>query len=375
MTQELTTQELPITQNIDHPMTAGELTKQALLVQDILEKVMVEDVHYGIIPGTGNKKTLYQPGAEKICSTFHLAPKYAVEDLSEPHNNFYRYRVICSLYTIRDGMFVGSACGEASTAEEKYTWQRAICQEQFDDADPGRRRKKFNDDGTFIQQVQRNAADLANTILKMSCKRAFVSATRGATAASDLLEVDLDEEAVAALAKEQRGEQEQPAAKPKAKAKPAPAFSYGKFKGKLITDTEIPLDYLQFMADSAAKSIDDPAKAKFKAQNQLFVAALDAEIASRKKTPETSAKPGDSAAGTAEGDTQATSASNPAQDRVPFSEQAWAEFIRMWEDEWFDLYAITKESFKVTSGHDIPKDQRFAFYDRMNDAIAKATTK
>ena len=203
MTQELTTHDLPSISNLDHYMTAGDLTRQALLIQEILDKVMVEDVHYGVIPGTGNKKTLYQPGAEKIAATFRLAPKYAVEDLSEPHSNFYRYRVTCSLFTIRDGLFVGAACGEATSAEEKYQWERAVCQEHWDATDPSRRRVKYKKEGegfATINQVQRNAADLSNTILKISCKRAFVSAARGATAASDLLEVDLDEEAVADLA-------------------------------------------------------------------------------------------------------------------------------------------------------------------------------
>src|SRR5690349_12160789 len=113
MTQELIAQELPVTQNLDRSMTAGELTKQAQLIQDILEQVMVDGVHFGIIPGT-EKPTLYQPGAEKICATFHLAPRQSVEDLSEPHNNFFRYRVACSLYTINTGLFVGAAVGEAS---------------------------------------------------------------------------------------------------------------------------------------------------------------------------------------------------------------------------------------------------------------------
>ena len=374
MTQELTTHELPITQNLDHPMSAGELTKQALLIQEILEKVMVEDVHYGIIPGTGNKKTLYQPGAEKICSTFHLAPKYAVDDLSEPHNNFYRYRVACSLYTIRDGSFVGSACGEATSAEEKYQWERAVCPEHFEATDPSRRRVKYKkgegESFSTINQVQRNAADLSNTILKIACKRAFVSATRGATAASDLLEVDLDEEAVADLAKAQRVE-EQPTAKPKAKAKPAPTFNYGKHVGKQITDPSIEIGYLEFMADSTAKQLDDPAKAKFKAQNQLFLAALDAEIAHRKaeaaqqpeKTPEIPAKPAEASLGTT--DTGAPVDSN----RKPFSESAWADIVLMFEEDFLAHYTAVKAQFGVGSAHELPAGKRISFYDAV---MAKA---
>src|SRR6185295_7820042 len=124
------------------------------------------------------------------------------------------------------------------------------------------------------------------TVLKIAAKRAFISATRGATAASDLLEVDLEDEAVADVARENR--EEQPPAKPKAKAKPAPSFAYGKFKGKAITDLEIPIDYLEYMSNQIAATIQeinaDPKhkRAKFKAQDQLFLAALDAEVAHRK---------------------------------------------------------------------------------------------
>ncbi len=376
MTTELTTQDLPITQDIDRPMSAGELTKQALLIQEILEKVMVGPtpdnpigVHYGIIPGT-QKKTLYQAGAEKICATFRLAPKYSVDDLSEPHNNFYRYRVACSLYTIRDGLFVGSACGEASTAEEKYSWQKAVCDAQFEDADPSKRRKKWQEDGTFIRQVARNSADLANTVLKIACKRAYVSATRGATAASDLLEVDLEEEAIGDLAAQERHEH-QSAAKPKAKPKPAPSFSYGKFKGIEITDPSIPLDYLEFMANSTAASLDDPKKAKFKAQNQLFVAALDAEIAFRKQAPpQEPAKQPDEQAKTALGEVQAPKA-GVTKDQL--DDVAWATFLSEAEEHWFDLYQTVKEQFNVASGHDLPKEKRADFHAVLQAEIDAAT--
>ncbi len=387
MTQELTTQDLPTTQNLDQYMTAGELTKQARLIQDILEKVMVgptadnpQGVHYGIVPGT-KKPTLLQPGAEKICATFRLAPKYAVEDLSEPHNNFYRYRVICSLYTIRDGLFVGSACGESCSAEEKYQWEKAVCQEEWDQADPTRRRVKFknkyqSEEIEQIQQVQRNAADLSNTILKISCKRAYVSATRSATAASDLLDVDLEDEAVADLAREQQGEQEAPK-KPKAKASAAPLIPYGKHKldpqgnPQRIDSPDVPLDYLQWMADKTAatlKEIEADPKHKrknFKQQDQALLIALDAEILRRKTA--------DSAAPATPGEGQTGKPIEGAG--KPISDTSWAEYILMWENDWFDLYAVTKESFAINSGHELPAGKRAEFYDRMNNAINAASQK
>jgi hypothetical protein len=237
MSTELQTQDLPVVTNIDRPMSVHEVMNQSITIHEILTRVMVDGIHYGVIPGT-DKPTLYQAGAEKICATFRLAPKYEVDDLCDPRENIYRYRVKCSLYTIRDGIFVGSAVGEASSAEEKYQWERAVCQKHWDTTDPSRRRIKFrkvkdSQEGfDEVLQVQRNCADLANTVLKIAVKRSFTSAAKGATAASDILDVDLDEEPVAALHREESKDQP----KPKAKAKPAPKLAFGRSKGKALDD-------------------------------------------------------------------------------------------------------------------------------------------
>ena len=356
MSQELML-ELPTAVDTGRALTGQEMTAQSMVIHRILNEVMVEGIHYGKVPGA-DKPTLLQPGAEKICATFRLAPKYHVEDLSEPHNNFYRYRVACSLYTIRDGLFVGSAVGEASSAEEKYSWERAVCEEHYETTDPTRRRLKFKKAGgenfEKIHQVQRNAADLANTVLKMATKRAFISATRAATAASDLLDVDLDEPAVADLAKDERAEQP----KPKAKPKPAPSFSYGKHKGQPITDPAIEIGYLQFMADSTAAAVADPAKAKFVAQNRLFLLALDAEIASRnaKATPGTSPEP------------------NPGLPPTPTAPDApalsWGQLIYIWEGEYLDEYQEAKKAFSVASAHDITApEQQAEFRETMRTLV------
>ena len=362
MTQELAVQDLPIATNLEQHMTAGDLTKQAQLIYEILTKVMIgptpehpEGIHYGIVPGT-KKPTLLQPGAEKICATFKLAPKYNVEDLSEPHNNFYRYRVTCLLYTIRDGLFVGSAIGEASSAEEKFAWQRAICPEQWENEESSRRRLKYFPKGNgfeTVQQVQRNAADIANTVLKIGCKRSFISATRGATAASDLLDVDMDEPAVADMARQEQGEQA-PAPKPKAKAAPAPSFAYGKHKGQKITDPAIELNYLEFMAASYALSLDDPAKAKFKDQNRLFLAALDAEVASRQ------GKPGPSEAQT----------EKPAETKPAMQDAPWDEFIALAAKDYALELDATVQEFKSEPIHLNPVD-RWAFFERVNTLVGQ----
>jgi hypothetical protein len=260
-------------------MSVQELTAQALKINHILEAVMTEDIHYGVIPGTV-KKTLFQAGAEKICMTFRLAPRYEVDDLSEPHNNFYRYRAKCLLVTIRDGLFVGSAMGEASTAEEKYQWEKAVSERHFESTDPTKRRIHFKKDGTEALQVQRNCADLANTVLKIACKRAYVSAVKGATAASDILDVDLDEEAVADLKKSEQPESK----KQKATAKQGPKLSFGRSKGKAVSDPTVPVEDLEWMAKYLTEGLQKPERAKWSEQDKAMIALLDTEIGKRRNT-------------------------------------------------------------------------------------------
>lgn len=383
MEHEVIAHELPATANLNRPMTIGELTKQALLIQEILEKVMVGPtpenpggVHYGIVPGT-KKPTLLQPGAEKICATFRLAPKYTVEDLSEPHNNFYRYRIICSLFTINEGLFVGSACGEASSAEEKFSWERAICHEQWEMADPSRRRVKFkkkynSDEIEQIEQVSTNAADLSNTVLKIACKRAYVSAARSSTAASDLLEVDLEEPAVQNLARQEQeeGKSAPSTSKPKARVN-APVLPYGEHKGKKLDDATIPLTNLEWFADTIAAAIKDETKKKFQAQNQVLLLALDVEIAKRTQIEgQTPSKPVQNPSADRAG---ATSNSGKVESqRAPFTDGAWVDFILIAESDMPEAYKAAKTKFKVTSGHDvISADARFSFFDFIGKQAVK----
>lgn len=347
MSNEVTIQDLPATINLDREMTVKELVGQSLKIHQILEGVMVEDIHYGRIPGT-EKPTLYQAGAEKICTTFRLAPKYDVEDLSDPNHNLYRYRAKCSLYSIRDGIFVGSAMGEASTAEEKYQWEAAVSQKHWESTDADRRRIKFKKDGSEILQVQRNCADLANTVLKIACKRAFVSATKGATAASDLLDVDLDEEAVAEL-KKSEGE---PAPKPKAKTV-APKFPYGKWKGKSIDDPEVTMDDLTWWINRLDNDLKEGKNKQYERANRELLAAFQAELARREKEqPQPKEKEPE----------EPKTAAITTQD-------AWIEQCLTWYDFHKDFYAQVAGEFKILDPAKLSKSKWGDFQKRMAELL------
>lgn len=173
-------------------LTAADIRATVNLMQDVMLEVMKDGTHYGTIPGT-KTKSLYKAGAEKLMATFRLAAKPEVEDLSE--GGEIAYRVTVNLLSA-NGTFVGAGIGECSSAEDKYSWRAAVCDEEWEETPENRRRIKYAKWQGRVEkkkQVRTNPADVANTILKMAKKRAQVDAVITATAASDIFTQDIED--------------------------------------------------------------------------------------------------------------------------------------------------------------------------------------
>lgn len=171
------------------PLTAKGVIARVRRIQEIRNEVMKKDVHFGVIPGC-QKQSLYKPGAEMLLMTFRIAaeePK--AEDLSTA--DAIRYRVTRNGSV--NGQLVASGIGECSSDEEKYKWRFAVCAAEYDKTPEDRRREKYKRDGTTIRQVRTQPADVANTILKMADKRAYIAMAILATAASDMFGQDLED--------------------------------------------------------------------------------------------------------------------------------------------------------------------------------------
>jgi len=180
--------------SIDRNLRANEVHAQVQIMQSVMKKVMKNKVHYGLIPGCGEKPTLLKPGAEKILMTFRIGTRMFVEDLSTEQEA--RYRVKCEGYHIGTGQILGEGMGECSSFEKKYRWEKAICKEQYQDFPDDRKRIKFDSYKgrvTKTQQIMKEKADIANTILKMADKRAMVAMTLKVTAASDIFTQDVED--------------------------------------------------------------------------------------------------------------------------------------------------------------------------------------
>jgi len=154
-----------------------------------MQAVMKEGTHYGKIPGTP-KPSLWKPGAEVLCTTFRIAPSYRTEDLSD--SDSVRYRVTCIGTHQTSGVVLCEGMGECSSNEEKYKW-RAAGLKEYNATPENRKRIKYKNNGDETKQVRTEPADIANTVLKMACKRAQVAMSLNAVAASDIFTQDIED--------------------------------------------------------------------------------------------------------------------------------------------------------------------------------------
>lgn len=177
-------------------MSVTQLVEQRKAIVEAMKSTMVEGIDFGTIPGT-LKPCLYKPGSEKIMALFHLGARPRIEDVSTPDT--IRYRVTVELFHQPTGTILGEGVGEASSAESKYQWREAICQQEWDETAADRKRRKWKKPDKYhrepyvVLQLRAEMEDVANTILKMSKKRGQIDSVLTATAASDIFSQDLED--------------------------------------------------------------------------------------------------------------------------------------------------------------------------------------
>lgn len=182
-----------VTVNEAARMSVTDVIQHVRAVQEVMQSVMKDGLHFGTVPGT-DKPMLYKQGAEKLCLAFKIASEYRIEDLST--SDTARFRVVCVGIHQTTGVVLGQGLGECSSAEEKYRWRKAVCKEEFESTAEHLRRVKYGrKSGGFYtaDQVRTESADVANTVLKMAAKRAQVAMTLNVTAAGDIFGQDLED--------------------------------------------------------------------------------------------------------------------------------------------------------------------------------------
>lgn len=225
---------------------------------EFFRRVMREDDHYGIIPGTSRKDkngketakpTLLKPGAELLLASMGLQTEFS--DAETPIRDYIgiehggealiAYRRVCRIFkqlgpTEGERMKVAQAEGYCTSREAKYRYRNqdracpecgahAIKTSKFGEGEYYCYKKidgcgakfRLGDPAIESQPIGKIAnpeiADTENTILKMADKRALVAATLIATGCSDIFTQDMED----------FGSGDPPAPKPAADPKPAPA--------------------------------------------------------------------------------------------------------------------------------------------------------
>lgn len=197
-------------------MTPDVIRKQVNLIQETMKAVMKDGEHYGIIPGCGKKPTLLKPGAEKLSTTFRLAPSYDIVRTELPGGHR-EYEIVCTLTHMPTDQIVGQGVGLCTSMESKYRWRESkkVCptcgaeaiikgKAEFGGGWLCWARKdgcgaKFKDGDQAIEgqktgrSENEDIADIFNTVLKIGKKRAHVDAVLTATAASDIFTQDVED--------------------------------------------------------------------------------------------------------------------------------------------------------------------------------------
>lgn len=136
-----------------------------------IQKELLGDGDFGVVPGTHGKPTLFKAGAEKLLKFYGLVSTFATartlgDGVDAPHLHVMS---ACRIHVgDAGGPVVAEGEGTCNTWERKYRYRR---------------------DGS----VNPDPLDLDNTIVKMARKRALVDATLLATATSGLFSQDLED--------------------------------------------------------------------------------------------------------------------------------------------------------------------------------------
>lgn len=158
--------------------------------QQVVQKALKKELDYGVIPGT-IKPTLLKPGGEKICMMLGVNPEYDLLNKTEEYEKgFFAYNIKCTLK--KNEKNVAQGLGNCNSFEKRYRWINTdIIPEGID---PVNTQSFIDRYGRLRYKIPNpNPCDLANTILKMAKKRAFVDAVLQVASLSEIFTQDIEE--------------------------------------------------------------------------------------------------------------------------------------------------------------------------------------
>jgi hypothetical protein len=209
-------------------MSVQALTERVRKVEQIASEVMTEGIDYGRIEGI-QKPTLFKPGAETLCLTFKLDPRFRTEKTWHGDGHL-SVEAWCTLVHIPTGLSMATDVeGFCTSREERYAYRYAmricpVCGKENirlskQEAGSYYCWKKTGGCGATFHAGSPQAAEIAgqaegkvpnenlpdtyNTIVKMAAKRALVAAVLIGTAASRVFTQDVEDTKAAASPEEE----------------------------------------------------------------------------------------------------------------------------------------------------------------------------
>ncbi len=128
MSEQISLSEWRVNEDLSiMPLTPNEAVQRRALLVAFIREAMKEGRDYGIIPGT-QEKSLWKPGAEKLCSffgySFQLLPVESIMDWTGKNTDgepFFFFRHKCIL---RHGaVLIGESEASCNSFEKKYRWR------------------------------------------------------------------------------------------------------------------------------------------------------------------------------------------------------------------------------------------------------------
>lgn len=198
-------------EKVNNQLSIQSVKDTFTIVNELYKSIMVQDEHYGKIPGT-TKDTLFKAGAEKLNVLFKLVAKIDSENKIDLGSGHREIEMTIGLYNRETEKLWGQGTGSCSTMESKFRYRNSTDFEITDESipkDAKENKVKYRKQGFGMKNIDGvwewvkytstgkvenpDIADVYNTVRKMAYKRALVSATITATGVSDIFTQDVED--------------------------------------------------------------------------------------------------------------------------------------------------------------------------------------
>lgn len=221
----------PVRTGIAMGYSPAEAKRRLDELQAFVRQSMVEGVDYGTVAGS-EKKSLLQPGAQKLAELYGLTHRFLVTDaVKDWENGFFYFEMKCELRN-RDERFVGEGVGSCNSRENRYGVRWVYERDLPPGTDTSKLKSKQQPRWCFASEVpgtfdkakltrqtrtsrkttqpydvylvpgivdvlyavpNEDVYTLVNTIHKMACKRSLVHSVVGVTRSSGIFTQDRED--------------------------------------------------------------------------------------------------------------------------------------------------------------------------------------